>query len=178
MSDATTPYELLRLIDLRCRERAAGLPAQQENQRSWSGIGFRLGELRFVIPMGEVSEILPEPRFTALPGVKPWLKGVANVRGRLLPIADLGQFLGVKIQALRKQRRILIVDHGDLFVGLAVDEVLGMQHFDIEAYREHADSVPPGLHFFLEGVFQRDVPWLVCSPRALVEHPEFMDVAA
>ncbi len=113
--------------------------------------------------MGEVSEILPEPRFTALPGVKPWLKGVANVRGRLLPIADLGQFLGVKIQALRKQRRILIVDHGDLFVGLAVDEVLGMQHFDIEAYREHADSVPAGLHFFLEGVFQRDVPWLVCS---------------
>ncbi len=31
MSDATTPYELLRLFDLRCRERAAGLPAQQEN---------------------------------------------------------------------------------------------------------------------------------------------------
>ncbi|APQ13261.1 protein PilI [Pseudomonas oryzihabitans] len=178
MSDATTPYELLRLIDLRCRERAAGLPAQQENQQTWSGIGFRLGELRFVIPMGEVSEILPEPRFTALPGVKPWLKGVANVRGRLLPIADLGQFLGVKIQALRKQRRILIVDHGDLFVGLAVDEVLGMQHFDIGAYREHDDSVPPGLQFFLEGIFQRDVPWLVCSPRALVAHPEFMDVAA
>ena len=37
-----------------------------------------MGERLFVAPMGEVGEILHEPRYTQLPGVKNWVKGVAN----------------------------------------------------------------------------------------------------
>ena len=85
MSDSQTPFQLLFEIDQRCRALAAGLPAQQQVVQSWSGIGFRMGERLFVAPMGEVSEVLHEPRYTSLPGVKSWVKGVANVRGRLLP---------------------------------------------------------------------------------------------
>ena len=40
-----------------------------------------MGGRLFVAPMGEVGEILHEPRYTLLPGVKSWVKGVANVRG-------------------------------------------------------------------------------------------------
>lgn len=89
MSDVQTPFQLLVDIDQRCRRLAAGLPAQQEAVQSWSGIGFRMGGRFFVAPMGEVGEVLHEPRYTQLPGVKTWVKGVANVRGRLLPIMDL-----------------------------------------------------------------------------------------
>ncbi|WP_031798703.1 chemotaxis protein CheW, partial [Pseudomonas aeruginosa] len=105
MSDVQTPFQLLVDIDQRCRRLAAGLPAQQEAVQSWSGIGFRMGGRFFVAPMGEVGEVLHEPRYTQLPGVKTWVKGVANVRGRLLPIMDLCGFLGTELSPLRKQRR-------------------------------------------------------------------------
>lgn len=110
MSDVQTPFQLLVDIDQRCRRLAAGLPAQQEAVQSWSGIGFRMGGRFFVAPMGEVGEVLHEPRYTQLPGVKTWVKGVANVRGRLLPIMDLCGFLGTELSPLRKQRRVLVVD--------------------------------------------------------------------
>ena len=58
MSDPQTPFQLLAGIDRRCRALAAGLPSQQEMQQTWSGIGFRMGERRFVAPMGEVSDVL------------------------------------------------------------------------------------------------------------------------
>ncbi len=114
MSDVQTPFQLLVDIDQRCRRLAAGLPAQQEAVQSWSGIGFRMGGRFFVAPMGEVGEVLHEPRYTQLPGVKTWVKGVANVRGRLLPIMDLCGFLGTELSPLRKQRRVLVVEHLDV----------------------------------------------------------------
>ena len=86
MSDAQSPFQLLVALDQRCRTLAAGLPSQQQTVQTWSGIGFRMGERYFVAPMGEVGEVLHEPRHTLLPGVKNWVKGVANVRGRLLPV--------------------------------------------------------------------------------------------
>ena len=62
MSDAQTPFQILLEIDQRCRALAAGLPSQQAAVQTWSGIGFRMGERFFVAPMGEVGEVLHEPR--------------------------------------------------------------------------------------------------------------------
>jgi len=109
-----------------------------------------------------------------MPGVKPWVKGVANLRGRLLPVMDLGGFLGLPLSKARKQRRVLVVEYNDLFVGLLVDEVVGMQHFAQDALLANASPGAP----FIQGQFDGDPPWQVFSPFALAQAPGFMDVAA
>ncbi|WP_028238436.1 chemotaxis protein CheW [Stutzerimonas azotifigens] len=177
MSDQPTPFQRLLEIDNRCRALAAGLPSQQEAIQTWGGIGFRMGERYFVAPMGEVAEVLHEPRYTLLPGVKTWVKGVANVRGRLLPIMDLCGYFGFELSALRKQRRILVMEHQDVFAGLTVDEVFGMQHFPIESYSETPPPMEAAIAPFIHGVFLRERPWLVFSPHALAGAREFLDVA-
>ncbi|CAE6887829.1 MULTISPECIES: chemotaxis protein CheW [Pseudomonas] len=175
MSD--TPFQLLYQLDQRCRALAAGLPLQQALVQTWSGIGFRMGERYFVAPMGEVSEVLHEPRHTLLPGVKSWVKGVANVRGRLLPVMDLCAYFGNELTAHRKQRRVLVVEHQQVFAGLTVDEVFGMQHFPVDAFREEMPPLEATIQPFIHGVFQREQPWLVFSPYALAQSQGFLDVA-
>lgn len=177
MADAQTPFQLLVEIDQRCRQLAAGLPSQQVAVQTWSGIGFRMGECYYVAPMGEVGEVLHEPRFTQLPGVKAWVKGVANVRGRLLPVMDLCGFFGQDLSPLRKQRRVLVVERQEVFAGLIVDEVFGMQHFPVDSFSEQVPPVAGDIAPFIHGVFQREQPWLVFSPHALAQHAGFLDVA-
>ena len=177
MSGQPTPFDLLLAIDQRCRSLAAGLPAQTETQQTWSGIGFRMGERLFVAPMGEVGEVLHEPRYTQLPGVKAWVRGVANVRGRLLPLIDLGGFFGEDTNAPRKQRRVLVVEHRDVFSGLIVDEVFGMQHFPVDTFTEQLPPLEAVVRPFIHGVFNRERPWLVFSPQRLAQHEDFLDVA-
>ncbi|OLU34838.1 chemotaxis protein CheW [Pseudomonas sp. PA15(2017)] len=177
MSETRTPFQILLGIEQRCRALAAGLPSQQVAVQTWSGIGFRMGERFFVAPMGEVGEVLHEPRHTLLPGVKSWVKGVANVRGRLLPVMDLCGFFGGELSPLRKQRRVLVVDHHDIFAGLTVDEVFGMQHFAVDTFSERLPALEASIAPFIHGVFQREQPWLVFSPHALAQAPEFVDVA-
>ncbi|RON56623.1 chemotaxis protein CheW [Pseudomonas frederiksbergensis] len=183
MTESLTAFELLLQIDQRCRVLAADLPSQPTRQDNWSGIGFRLGEHWYVAPMGEVSEVLHEPRCTQLPGVKPWVKGVANLRGRLLPIMDVCAFfsdkeLGHELSAVRKQRRVLVVEYKDVFAGLMVDEVYGLQHFA----QDSLEAVPPNelsgaMGAFVQGRFQREQSWQVFSPFALAQSQDFLHVA-
>ncbi|SEJ87335.1 MULTISPECIES: chemotaxis protein CheW [unclassified Pseudomonas] len=178
MAQSQTAFQLLLDIDQRCRSLAAGLPLQETRQQGWSGIGFRMGERFYVAPMGEVDEILHEPRYAALPGVKPWVRGIANLRGRLLPIMDLCAFFGHELSPLRKQRRVLVIDDQDVFAGLLVDEVLGMQHFSERSLMpETLDDSDAQIAPYIQGRFLREQAWRVFSPRTLVQSPGFMDVA-
>lgn len=177
MPEQQTPFQILLDIAQRCRVRAAGLPSQKTAVEAWTGIGFRMGEQVFVAPMGEVGEILNEPRYTLLPGVKNWVKGVANMRGRLLPVMDLCGFFGGELSPQRKLRRVLVVDHGDVFAGLAVDEVYGVQHFPVTCFSEQVPVLDASISPFVLGVFQREQPWLVFSPYALTQDPGFLNVA-
>ncbi|WP_085636998.1 MULTISPECIES: chemotaxis protein CheW [unclassified Pseudomonas] len=178
MSGSLTAFELLWQMDLRCRSLAAQLTSPPASRDLWSGIGFRLGEHWYVTPMGEISEVLPEPRFTQLPGVKPWVKGVANLRGRLLPVMDLCGFFGHELSPLRKQRRVLVVEHREVFAGLLVDEVFGLQHFEQDSFEPLPISERQGAKAgFLKGHFRREQDWRVFSLFALAQSPGFMNVA-
>lgn len=178
MPGSRTAFELLFDIDQRCRSLAAGLPSQETRGQDWSGIGFRLGEHLFVAPMGEISEILNEPRVAAMPGVKPWVLGLANLRGRLLPVMDLSRYFGQGYAPLRRQRRVLVVEYQEVFAGLLVDEVLGMQHFEPEDLRDGAaQPFGPRMAPFIRGQFQSAAVWRVFSTAALAQSADFMDVA-
>lgn len=176
MTESLTAFELLLQIDQRCRLLAADLPSQPTRQDHWSGIGFRLGDHWYVAPMSEVSEVLHEPRFTQVPGVKSWVKGVANLRGRLLPIMDLGSFLGHELSTARRQRRVLVVEHQEVFAGLMVDEVFGLQHFARDSL-ESVDTLDGPIAPFIQGRFEREQSWQVFSPFALAQSQGFMNIA-
>ena len=182
-----TPFELLLDLDRRARCYAEGVPSCEEVKRFWRGVGFLLRGEQYVSPLQDVHEVLRPPEsLTPVPGVVPWVLGVANVRGRLLPLIDLGAFLGLgKAQGSRQQ--VLVIEHGDMFCGLLVDEVTGMQHFTEESY---LDSVPAqvseNIRPYLAGSYWQDDnkpgagrgEHLLFSLRALIESKEFMQVSA
>ncbi|MBJ9974908.1 purine-binding chemotaxis protein CheW [Pseudomonas sp. S75] len=173
-----TAFELLLDIDRRCRALVAAQPAEDSRPQHWSGIGFRIAGQWWVAPMGEVAEVLREPRSSRVPGVQPWVRGVANLRGRLLPVMDLSAFLGLGPATAGKQRRVLVLDHEDLFVGLLVDEVVGLQHFAVESLVLSPPQPLIGAATpFVQGHFPREHNWAIFSPFTLAQTPGFLDVA-
>ena len=129
MAEEATAFDVLaELAEIGARH-AKGLPAQVDIKPHWSGIGFSVFGKNYVAPMGEVSEMLETVHYTQLPGVASWIRGVANVRGRLLPLTDLAAFLDGALQVPWRQQRVLVVDTDEIYSGLVVDAVFGMQHF-------------------------------------------------
>ena len=171
-------FQALANLAALSRRSALGLPAQVNIKPHWSGIGFGLLGRRFVVPMGEISEMLEVPTFTRLPGVQPWVKGVANIRGRLLPVYDLANFMGGHINTPRKQQRILILEDGDLYTGLLVDQVFGMQHFPVDTYSSQVSGLAAEVLPFVGGSYQQQgLEWVVFSPRELSQNSIFLNAA-
>src|SRR5690606_15036878 len=89
--------------------KVASLPEQFLTPGRRSGIGYRIGRRRLASSFDEVVEILPLPQVTPVPGAQPWMLGLANVRGNLLPVADLKQLLEGVRTVLHEGQRMLVV---------------------------------------------------------------------
>lgn len=173
------PFAALEAIARRSLACARGLPARLEIVPHWSGVGFSLLGERMVVPMGEVAEMLLLPPHTRLPGVKPWVMGVSNVRGRLMPLLDLELFFHGQSHGGRRQRRVLVLDQGELYSGLVVNEVFGMQHFPVDAYRQEDGSEGSPLAPYLAGHFEHGGQrWQVFHPGRLLRNDDFMNASA
>jgi len=178
MTVASKAFILLQDIDVRSRTKALGLPQQVEVRRTWSGVGFRLGNVNLLSKLEEVDEILISPEMTRIPSALSWVKGIANIRGMLLPIMDLRDFIdGEAIKAGRKTR-IILIKKGELVSGLMVDEVFGMRHFFEEERTENVPDVSDNLKKYLKGAFRKgNTHWGVFNMDNLAGDPGFLEVA-
>jgi twitching motility protein PilI len=172
------PFQLLLDIAARARTGPEATEAQRRIQPHWSGVGFAVSGHRFVAPLGQVTEIMTVPSLTRLPRVKPWVRGVANVRGRLLPVADLAAFFGGRLSSSPRRLRALVVEAEDIYCGLLVDEVLGLKHFGTEALREPPRELPEHFVAFVEGAYvAADGEWTLFNAGKLVGDARFLDAA-
>ncbi len=173
------PILLLHELSQRSRTEAHSLPQQIEVKATWEGVGFRLDGKGWVVPLDQVKEILTKVNISPVPGAKAWVRGVANVRGTLLPILDLRGFLLGKLTKMTRQSRILVMQHKGVVAGLLVEEVLGMRHFLEEEFNGDTSDLETSFKQMLTGQYrQRGQSWGVFNINQLAELPEFLQVAA
>src|ERR1700761_3011878 len=174
------PFELLKELEKRNRTVASGNVTESDAGKEWVGVAFRMGGETFLVAREETREVLGYPAaVTRIPGAKSWVKGLANVRGQLLPILDLRQYLGSAPTSSGRNTRVVVVNHRDIPAGLVVDEVLGFRRF---AEPEFSPEPPPTVircDSYLAGAFRRGGEvWPVLSLKALVESPSFLQAAS
>jgi twitching motility protein PilI len=174
------PYELLMEIENRARAAQAGQVRDMKAGDEWVGVSFRLGAETFLVAREETREVLGVPNFlTRVPGAKPWIRGLANIRGQLLPVVDLRGFLGGGAAPIGRSARIMVVNNRDVPAGLLVDEVLGFRRFTDGEFNNQLPATILNCDRYLAGAFRRgNEVSPVFGLRALLESNEFLMGAA
>ncbi len=87
-------------------------------------IVIRLGEEQYGIDISYVNNIVRMQRITRIPKVAPYLKGVINLRGEILPVVSLRLKMGLDEDVFDKATRIIILKtENEGQIGIIVDEV-------------------------------------------------------
>lgn len=118
------------------------------------GVLLRLGASRYAVAMGDVAEVAPVPGLTRVPGAPLWLAGVANWRGRMLPVLDIRTLVGVPVTPLATSARLVVVmagPRGELTAGLLAEAVPGVYDVAIEAMSAPPATLPPEAALLVEG---------------------------
>lgn len=174
------PFELLLEMERRARATQAGQGGEAAAAHEWVGISFRLGGEHFLMARDETREVLGVPNFlTRVPGARGWIRGLANVRGQLLPVIDLRGFLGGGAANIGRTARILVANHREIPAGLLVDEVLGFRRFNDSEFSAQVPATLLQCERYLAGAFRRGSEvWPVFGLRGLLESNEFLMGAA
>lgn len=157
-----SPFDLL--LQFEAQLRSARLDISAGQQQFWVGLGFRIADDWFVAPKADVREVIPPLSMTRVPGARPWMMGVANLRGNLLPVCDLGRLLGHEHDRSGKATRLLVFNSDRVPVGFLVDEVAGYRQFTPAEQRHEMVSSAGDYKPYLLGAFVREgQPWLAMS---------------
>ena len=128
----------------RSRAQEHRVPDALVREVDWQGLAFMVGGETFLAAMDELRELLPWPEaITPVPGTKPWMLGLANVRGELLPVVDLQQFLYGEPTAIDSRCRVLVIRNRGNSTGLLVPQVLGMRHLPMDQRRDNRNPGGP-----------------------------------
>lgn len=84
---------------------------------------FKIGNEEYGLDILQVQEILKLPKVTKLPKSKPYIMGVIDLRGKVLPIVELSKLFGIDTGQLGEAARAIVVNIAGKKVGLGIDSV-------------------------------------------------------
>jgi twitching motility protein PilI len=156
----------------RLRQYQQQLLERMQAARTSSGarahqLGVEIGGARYLIDLTEAGEIVPLPALTAVPLTQPWYLGLANIRGSLVGVVDLGLYrggTGGQAAAQGAARVITLSPALGVPCGLLAARVFGLRHA--------ADMQPDGRQL-------RDADgqaWTPLALAALVQEERFLQV--
>ncbi len=90
-----------------------GTPAEAAPREGEVRYGFRVGELGLLVPRATFSEVVVDRPVYPLPNTQPWLEGVINDHGDMVPVYDLAILFGLGLSSGGKRNALLIIDQRD-----------------------------------------------------------------
>lgn len=171
-------FARLQTYEKRSLAHDAGEAQRQQKISNWSGIAFRLREHQLACRIDAIEEVIALPSWTPIPGTRDWLLGLANVRGNLVPVSDLGAFLFQSPTTITTRCRLVLTRFHSRLAGLIVDEVLGQRHFHTDDLQDDESWQATAFAGLVEQSFATaDLRWGVFLLDRLEQRPDFMNGA-
>ena len=117
-------------------------------------VTFALAGETFALPVASVLEILRVAGITRVPHAPRVVRGVTNMRGKVLPVVDLRVRLGIEAAEITPQSRILVAASRGRLLGLLVDAVQQVDRIDRNAVQPPPPDVMTAQSHYLIGVSQ------------------------
>ncbi len=105
---------------------------------------FALGDEEYGVEILKVQEIRGYSAVTPIPNTPPYIKGVMNLRGTIIPVVDLRAKLAMREAEYNQFTVIIVVNVGTKVMGLVVDgvsDVLNIPRTDIQATPDFGSEV-------------------------------------
>lgn len=134
---------------------------------------FRLAHERYAVETRYVDEVHPLRDLTPLPGTPAFVRGIVNLRGRILPVYDLKKFFALPEQGVTDLHRILVVSDGDVEIGLLADVVVGVRALAAAGLSPPLPTLSAIAAEYLKGISEErlvvlDLGRLLSDPRIVV----------
>jgi purine-binding chemotaxis protein CheW len=115
---------------------------------------FKVGEADYVLAAEHVIEMESFSGATQIPGAAPYVAGLVQIRGKVIPVVDLRGRFGLPPIERTLDSRVVVVQHEDRLVGLLVDSAREVLKIDDAEFRPPPDIVSEQAAGFVDSIAQ------------------------
>ena len=115
-------------------------------------VSFMLDDVEYGVDILSVHEILRFPEMTRLPNTPPFIKGVINLRGNVIPVVDMRIRFGFPEGDVTDMTRIIVVETGGKQVGILVDNVYQVVRLPVASIDPPSDLITGISEDFISGI--------------------------
>jgi purine-binding chemotaxis protein CheW len=115
-------------------------------------VTFVLDREEYGIPVVQVREVIRVGEITRVPQAPAHVRGVTNLRGRILPVVEIRTRLGLEPGVVSPRSRIVVVEVHDRVIGLLVDAVLQVAKVPLDTVAPPPDEVLSPQADYISGV--------------------------
>jgi purine-binding chemotaxis protein CheW len=142
--------DLLRFADELARQSAAAEEPKPGPELQL--VTFALDREEFGIPIGQVREVIRVSEITRVPQARPHVRGVTNLRGRILAVVEIRTRMGLPAAEITPRSRIVVVAVHDRTLGILVDRVSQVVKVPVAAVAQAPDEVLSSKADYITGV--------------------------
>jgi purine-binding chemotaxis protein CheW len=160
---------------LRARARALARPPESAAgaEVSLELLEFRLAQESYALETRHVREVYPLKNLTPLPCTPPFVLGIVNVRGRIVPVLDIKKFFDLPEKGLTDLHRIILVGGNELELGLLADVIVGVRSIPVESLQASLPTLTGIRSEYLKGVTAErlvvlDLDGILTDPKIFV----------
>lgn len=153
------------------------LQAAASRDNTGSRLGFRVGEVNWLVSLSDTEEVIPVPPIVKVPGACRWFRGVANIRGNLFAVSDFSDFMGQGVTPEHVDCRLLIPHHDfGVNAALLVRRTLGLKN--INHYHLRGDHTAPHPWIARQYADEAGADWCDMDIGKLLGNAGFLKVEA
>lgn len=173
--------EALRELQTRLANR---LQAARSADVSASWLAVEAAGAKYLFPLSQSGEIFPWSSTQSVPYTRPWFLGVANLRGGLFGVVDLGGFVSgsdkaaVRSDAARSETRLVALNTAlEINCALLIDRLAGLRN--VESFSASAQPPEGSPEYFGSGYTDANgAYWQEINLQSLSQQPQFLSISA
>ncbi|MCP4699996.1 MAG: hypothetical protein GY862_24565 [Gammaproteobacteria bacterium] len=148
------PSEALnrRFFELRAGD---SLDEDEEELQIIRRLGFRVGDMGLLIAAETISELTEIMAVCAIPNTAPWLLGLVNLRGNLVPVFEMAMILNIEANSTEK-RMLLILGEGDAAAGILIDGLPAHQSLTSADEMESLPALPGVIKPYIPSAYEQE----------------------
>lgn len=114
---------------------------------------FAIDGEEYAIRIADASEIIKVPLITSIPGAPEFIRGIVNLRGKIIVVIDLEKRFHLSREHPIEAKHILVTEVGENMFGVTVDEVVQVLHVPISMIQQAPALVTSKIHTnYISGV--------------------------
>lgn len=152
-----TPEETRTILKARAKALAREPEKEEAVEESIEVVEFLLAYETYGIESSCVREVYPLKELTPLPCTPPFVLGIINVRGQILPVIDIKKFFDLPEKGLTDLNKVIILHTDTMEFGILADVILGVRHVLLSELQPPLPTLTGIREEYLKGVTSRRV---------------------